>query len=148
MKYDLVRDLVVIKHPNGYSTFSLFSPRVSYFVLGGSTFIYINEAENKSAPQPGFYQLLSKGSMTFLAKRSMRIEENIVRVSVERKFVSADQYYLLKEGKYNNLKNEAALLNLVGDQKQTVKQVLRKKKIRFKKNPEQAIIAVAEYINQ
>lgn len=148
LKYDQVKDQVVVKHPNGYSSFSLFSPRVRYFMLGGNTFVYIPEGGDKSAPPPGFYQQLRTGALTVLAKRSKWINEQIEYGKMEWKFESVNKYYVLKDGIYYSPKNESALLALTGERKREAKQALQKAAIRFKKAPEQAIVAVAEYYNQ
>jgi hypothetical protein len=146
IKYDQVKDQVVVKHPNGFSSFSLFSPRVKYFTLGDATFVYIPEG-NKTAPAPGFYQQLRSGVLTVLAKRSKWINEQIEYGKMEWKFETVNKYYVLKDGVYYSPKNESTLLALTGERKREAKQALQKAGIRFKKAPERAIVAVADYYN-
>ena len=148
LKYDMVKDQVVVRHPNGFSSLELYSPRVGYFTHGDDSFVYIPEGGDKSTPAPGFYQQLSVGPLTALAKRSKGIAEEIVYGQMERRFEASNKYYLLKDGKYYSPRNENDLLSLTGERKREAKQALQKASIRFKKAPELAIVTVAEYYNQ
>ena len=148
LKYDLVKDLVIVAHPDGYSSFSLYSPRVSTFSLGESTFIYIRSGGDPTTPAPGFYQVLLQGPLTVLARHSKRIEEQALAGKVEWKFTAYDRYYILKDGKYYSLRNEGTLLAFAGQRRKEAKQALKNQQIRFKKAPEQAILTVVQYSNQ
>lgn len=148
LKYDMVKDQVVVKHPNGFSSFQLFSPRVSYFILGDERFVYVPAGGDTSVLAPGFYQQLRTGPVTVLARRTKWIEEKIVDAKLERKFLSRNTYYLLKDGVYHSPRKEAHLLALAGNRRQEARQALRQAGTRFRKAPEQAILIVADYINQ
>lgn len=148
MKYDMVKDQVVVKHPNGFSSFQLFSPRVSYFVLGNERFVYVPAGRDTSVLAPGFYQQLHTGPVTVLARRTKWIEEQIVDAKLERKFRNRTSYYLLKDEMVYSPRKEAHLLALADSRRQEARQALRQAGIRFKKAPEQAILIVADYINQ
>jgi hypothetical protein len=146
VRYDLVKDKVVVGHPNGFQSFYLFSPRVAYFTIGGSTFINLAKDSAKGAPAPGFYQVLARGPMTVLARRSRRTAERLA----DRKlyFENTDRYYVVKEGVYYHPRNEGDLLELAGERRKEARQVLKQQHIRFKKFPEQAILTVAGLYNQ
>jgi hypothetical protein len=148
MKYDMVKDQVIVKHPNGYSAFSLFSPRVAYFVVGGDRFVYIPEGSDKTLPPPGFYQELRTGALSVLAKRSKWIDEQVLSGKLEQKFLPRNKYYVLKDGKYTSPRNEADLLALLGERKKDAKQALQRAGIKFRKAPELAILTVADYYNK
>lgn len=145
VRYDLVKDGLIVNHPNGFRSFYLYSPRVEYFTIGSSTFVYLNDSA-KGAPAPGFYQVLARGPMTVLARRSKRIEERLQdRI---QHFVTTDRYYVLKDGVYYSPRKESELLELLGERRKEARQLLKQRGIRYRKFPEQAILTVAEFYNQ
>lgn len=145
VRYDLVKDALVVNHPNGFQSFYLYSPRVEYFTLGGSSFVYLKDSA-RTAPAPGFYQVLARGPVTVLARRSRRIDERLT----DRKqyFENTDRFYVLKEGAYYTPRKESELLELMGERRKEARQLLKQRGIRFRKLPEQAILTVAEFYNQ
>lgn len=146
VRYDLVKDAVIVGHPNGFQSFYLFSPRVEHFAIGGSTFVYLAKDSAKGAPAPGFYQVLTRGPMTVLARRSRRIEERLQ--DRLQHFVTTDRYYVLKDGVYYSPRKEGELLELAGERRKEARQLLKQRGIRYRKFPEQAILAVAGFYNQ
>lgn len=146
VRFDMVMDKLVVGHPNGFQSFYLFSPRVEYFAIGGNNFINLAKDSVKGAPAPGFYQVLARGPMTVLVRRSRRISERLS----DRKlyFENTDRFYVLKEGVYHQVRNESDLLEVAGERRKEARQRLKQQNIRFKKFPEQAILTVAEFYNQ
>lgn len=145
VRYDLVTDKVIVGHPNGYQAFSLFSPRVASFTLGGSYFIYLPADSAKGAPPAGFYQVLARGAVTVLARRSKRIEEKLQERTLH--FVTADRYYMLRDGRYYSPRNQRELLELAGEHKREARQALHQQHLRYRKHPEEAIMTVARLYN-
>jgi hypothetical protein len=146
VRYDLVKDQLIVSHPNGYQSFYLFTPWVKSFTLGGSLFVNLPKDSAGGAPAPGFYQVLHRGPLTVLAKRSRKIQQRSTDARLE--FVTTDKYYILKEGIYYAIRNQADLLTLVGDRKGEARKALRQQGIRFRSLPEAAILTVAEFYNQ
>ena len=77
-----------------------------------------------------------------------KIEEKIVDMTVERKFVSFNTYYVLKDGNYYLVNKQKSLLNLLKDKRQNIPKHLKKEKLKYKHDPEKTIIAIAEFYNQ
>ena len=148
MKYDMVKDQVIVKHTNGFSAFSLYSPRVTYFDMGGDRFVYIPAGSDKTLPPAGFYQQVRSGPLTVLVKRTKWIDEQVQSGKLELKFLSANRYYVRKDGAYHNLRREADLMELLGERRKEAKQTLQRAGIRYKKNPELAILTIADYYNK
>lgn len=146
-KYDLVKDQVIVKHPTGLA-FGLYSPRVTYFILGGDRFINLPGGSDKTLPETGFYQQLRTGKLTALAKRKKWIEEEIDQLELKKKFVPVNKYFLVKEAVYYSPRKEVSLLALMDKRKTEAKHALRKAKIRFRRAPEQAILTIVDFYNQ
>ena len=98
-------------------------------------------------PAPGFYHQLRTGTLTALVRRRKIIEEKIEDQEIKRRIVALYTYYVVKEGVYYNVRKEKSLLALVGERRTEVRQALRKAKIRFRKDPEKAILAAVDYYN-
>jgi hypothetical protein len=131
-------------HPNNYSVLSLFSPRVQSFSFGNYKFIYVEKAKPL---ENGFYQQLNIGKLSILVKRRKKIDEKIERTQIERKFISSNRYYALFNGNYHPIKNENSILNLLKEHNSEIKQTLKNKGIKYKLDPELAILTIAELYN-
>lgn len=149
MKYDLLKDqLIVTPKDRGGLFIGLFSLRVEQFSFSNYNFVRINKTGKKTSPAPGFYQELVHGKLTVLAKRTKIISERIEGLTVLRKFEETVKYYLLKDGIYYPVKSKKDVLAVVKDLRKKVQQFLSGQKIKYRNNPREAIIAVAEFYNQ
>jgi hypothetical protein len=144
--YDIYRDEVIIKHPNGVAVV-LFGERVNEFSFGGQTFVYLNGNENSSIKK-GFYQRLTQGRAIVYAKRIKLLEEKIDGLIVERKFIPRNVFFIYKEGSYYPVKKMQALLNALEDKRNEVQQYRNRLNLRYKTNVEQVIVSVTTYYNQ
>ena len=145
LMYDIVKDRVVILHFNSFFRLALFSEKVKEFTVMNHHFIRMeHDSLKNSAPVTGFYDQLYKGSASVLARRSKFIEET-VKETVERKFLIQDQFYIHKEGTWHIIRTKSALLTVLKDHKREVKQHLRRKKLKFRKDRENTIIQAASF---
>jgi hypothetical protein len=91
---------------------------------------------------------LASGKLTVLAKRTKIISERIEGRTFLQKFDETVKYYLLKNGIYYYIKNKKDIQAVIEDEKKEVQQFLSKNKLNYRKNPEQTLIAIAEFYNQ
>ena len=145
LKFDMITDEVIIRQPTNLLAIILFSPRVNYFYFLDNFFIYIPDTGHLSIPV-GFYEQLTKGKISLLAKRKEIIEEKIT-TELTRRFVRRDEFYILKENNYYVIKNEKDVLNLLGEKKKRIKQYLKNNKVKFHRNREKALVKIAEQYN-
>ncbi|HTI08647.1 MAG TPA: hypothetical protein VL832_08825 [Puia sp.] len=138
--YDLMTDQLVLQDKAQY-LITLRTDKVGSFTLFGHQFIH-------TPLGPGFYDMLYSGRLTILAKRTKVIEKTIDAGEITRTVVSKDYYYALLNDKYYPLPNESRLLDLLADKKRECRLYLRTNKIKYNKDPEQAIISIAGYYNQ
>ena len=146
MLYDLVKDAVIVRHANGVPI-SIYSNRVEQFKLGGTHFVRLEQDEHKVIKQ-GFYQVLAIGEITLFARRTKIIEEKITGNELERKFVAGNQYYAFKAGQYTWLKKPKSLIAILGEKKPKVNQYMNGQNVSYKKEPERAMVLIADYNNQ
>jgi hypothetical protein len=147
LKYDVVADELVVLHKDGFTGVVLFTPRIQSFALGKNVFNYLQANEAPSS-RAGIYEQLVKGKVSLYAKRSKVIVENIVSNTLERKFVNYYSFYVLKDGQYHAVKKQKDVMALVGEKKNEITAWMKSSGIRFKSNPEQAMIQIIERYNQ
>jgi hypothetical protein len=147
LKYDLVKDEVLVLHPNGYTPIVLFSPRIQSFVIGAKRFVYLS-ADEIAPYSAGIYEEISTGAITLYARRSKLLEEKIVINVLEREVVDNHSYYVKKDGKFIAVDREKDIMNLIGSKRKESKTLLKKEGLKFRKNPEGALRTIVNFYNQ
>lgn len=145
-RYDIYKDELVIQHPDN-TPIRLFSDRVQEFYFQGQNFVRLIQ-DKDNIIRSGFYQRLAEGNATIFARRYKEKQENIVELTIERRFVGFNDYYVLKDGNYHAIVRKKTLLNLLKDKRQEIVQHLSQKKLRYKDNVEKIIVQIAEFYNQ
>lgn len=146
IRYDIFRDQLMVNHPNNI-TIILFGERVQEFNFKGMDFFRFN-AGVKNEPSAKIYQLVSDGKIRVYARRLKVLEENLENRKLEKKFIDAHKFYLVKDGNFHLIRNKNSMLNLLSDRRKEIQKELKKNNIRFKTNPESAIIHIADFYNQ
>ncbi len=147
LKYDLIKNELIIRHFNGLTAITLFTPRIQRFSIAGKNFIRVGE--NDRLPlSAGFYEEAVKGKIELYIKRTKQIDENLTTAGVERKAQEKDNYYALKDGIVFPIKKEKNILELMEDKKGEIKNDLRKKGLSYKRNTEEALTEIVTYYNE
>jgi hypothetical protein len=142
--YDIYTDEFVTEHFFSGFRIVLNSERVSQFNLLGHTFKRIeNDSLKKELPRTGFYDFLYENKTVVAAKRKKTIFEEIRDRSVYREYQSSSQYFIKKGEVYYPVKSKKSVLEVFDDHKKEVNKALRKNKIKYRQNREQAIILMA-----
>lgn len=145
--YDIYNDLVVSIYHNGFSKYSLISERLSEFYLNNHHFVYLQGNSNgaKTPLKGGFFDLIYDGKLQVLVKRSKILQETIGSSEIRNYFILKADYYLKKDGVYYPISKERSFLNHFKDQKSEFKKQLNIAGIKFKNDPERAMIILADY---
>jgi hypothetical protein len=148
MRYELVNDqLLVVRDTSSGVIIALFSPRVKKFSFSGMEFIRLVKTDVHPAPENGFYRIMVKGKITALERSVKTIEEKIDVNVIERKFLEKVRYYMFKDGTYSSVSTKNHLLNACKDHKKEVQQFLSRNKLKYRRDPEKTIVAVADFYN-
>lgn len=146
--YNLVTDQVIILGRNNIAEIQLLKDKVSAFSLQSHTFINMHPDTLLSTGMPeGFYDLLTTGKTSLLAKRTKNIQSFVQRTIILKVF-EKDHYYVKKNNSYVPIRSKKALLAQVSDKKKEIQQYLKDNKIRYRKDPENAMTKVIDYYNQ
>jgi hypothetical protein len=149
LMYDIMHDQLITKRYQINTTLLLAKIKVSAFTFLGHDFIMLTrDSINKLGVNTGFYDQLYMGKLKVYAKRSKKREENLRYNELVVRILENDLFYIKKGDVYNLVKNKKTLFAVFGDRKNDIRKYLRKSKIRFGENPENAIVKSAEYYDQ
>jgi hypothetical protein len=145
MQYDLLKDFLVVLHPDGFPAFRLFNEKVSTFTLLGHRFIRIeHDSLSQFSPPTGYYDEMHNNKLQVLVRRTKFIDEKIAE-KLERTFIAKDYYYIRKEGTWHSVKSYNDLLTVLKDRAGEIRQYLKKNKIKYRKAKETAIVQAVGY---
>jgi hypothetical protein len=147
MLYDLYSDAVVVLLYNHFSKYTLLKEKVKNFDFLDHHFININAdtIAGNSGIKSGYYDELYHGKSTVLVKRAKSIQNSTGGTGVEKYFDSSKELYLKKGNTYYSVTSQSSLLNILKDKKKELQQYIRTSQIKFRSNPEQAMVEIATY---
>lgn len=142
--YDVVRGELVINRYQDNTRIKLINEKVSYFKVGGHTFKHLYFNENDSEIFEGFYDILYEGKATVFAARIKKIEMTL-NPADPPKFTERDKYFVSNGSDYFVVKKSASVVAAFKDQKELIKNFMRKNKFRLKQNTENELLQIAAY---
>jgi hypothetical protein len=149
MKYDIFKDLLVIRHYEGEGHVSLQNDRVSSFNLQNHQFRRFEAGKEVSAGmRTTFYDLLYDGKSKVLARHLKERITKIDNMTVVAHFFDQDLYYLQRNGSYMPVRSKKSVLNLFYDRKKELKRYLRVNHIRFNEDRAGAITKTAMHYDE
>jgi len=145
MMYDLNKNVVVVLLYNKFSMYTLLNERVERFDLLNHHFVNIiaDSLHTHAGIDAGFYDELYRGRVAVLAKYSKSIQTNSGSNGLETYFSSSKSFYLMKGNNYYSISGQAALLDILKDKKKELQQYIKANKIKYRRAPEEAMIAIA-----
>jgi hypothetical protein len=147
MLYDIVKDQLIIQDFQRVYKINLPADRIQQFFLLDHLFVRLTP--NASDPiKTGFYDQLYKGKTALFAKREKRVLEKYSNIQISKVVISQNIYYIKREGVYYTVKNKSSLLAALKSKKKEVQQYLKTNNIKFKREPERAMIMAVKYYDQ
>jgi len=149
MLYDLYADKVVVLLYNNFTKFSLINQKVTAFDYLDHHFVNIDAdtIANNTLIKSGFYDELYKGRVQVLARRAKSIQ-NRIGYEVESYFDLTQDYYIRKGSVYYSVSSQGTLLSIFKDKKRELQQYARTNDIKYRRNPEEAMVKIATYYDQ
>jgi hypothetical protein len=145
--YDLVKDQVVIQDFQKVYKINLPADRIREFFLLGHLFVRLTHDSSEQV-KTGFYDQLYKGKLALFAKREKSVLEKYSNIQISKVVISQSIYYIKKEGIYHTIKNKSSLLAVLKSKKKEVQQYLKTNDIKFKREPERAMVVAVKYYDQ
>jgi hypothetical protein len=145
--YDIVKDQVIIQDFQRVYKINLPADKVEWFSVLGHQFIHIAR-DSADQVKTGFYDQLYKGKIALYAKREKKIIEKYSNIQISKVVVSQNVYYIKKDGIYHTIKSKSSLLAVLKTKKKEVQQYWKTNDIKFKREPERAMIMAVRYYDQ
>lgn len=146
--YDVVKDKVVTLLPNGYTKYSLLNDRLASFTLRNEKFIYFVPKDSTASQIPGFYKLEHEGQASVLVKYSKTVKEIVDSYGARKKFTGKVDYYILSNDKLQRVNRDSDIHKILGLDKGDLKQHLKAKNLKFRKQPEQTLVEAVSFLEQ
>ncbi|WP_207423460.1 hypothetical protein [Desertivirga brevis] len=149
IKYELVKDQLVLLHFDGATPTTVIPAQVDFFSLHNHTFINLKASsernEGESSIKPGYYDQLYSGKISLLAKRVKSVAEKITPTQVEKHVFREDKYYLFKNSRYLSIKSKKALLKQLRSTQAQNQEFIKKNQLNFKKDKEKAMVELVRF---
>ncbi len=144
--YEITTDNVVARLFGQGLFIDLVNEKIKYFTLYGHTFVHLFQDSTNKIISDGFYDRLYNGQTSVFVKRGKSIYED--PHTFEKSFVENDHYYIYKNGTFYQVSGKGSVLNVFKDKKKDLSKYLRQNDIDFKKDPENAMVQLAEYYDK
>lgn len=146
LRYDLVRQQLVLDSPVGALQMRLLNEQVAFFTLGGHRFIRLVEADSSAGVSTGYYDLLVDGPVQLLAARRKSLQERSTPTGILSEISASESYYVHQGRRYYPVGTASSVLRLFPAQKAALRQFSKANKLKFgQKTRESALVALLRY---
>jgi len=146
--YDDLRGLLISK--NQVIWLQLINRRVDAFSIANHYFVRFeaNSSQN-GLPATGYYEVLYAGRSQILKQSFKKIREVLAGNEGVVRFVDeTDDYYIKTGNTYQRVKSKSELLDILADHQKELQRMIKKNKLNFRKDKENAMVQSAEYYDQ
>jgi hypothetical protein len=144
--YDIVRDELVTRSPNGFAI-ALMKPKVDSFSFTGHLFIKLNDDTSGKATQ-SYYEILYNGNVQLLAKRKKEVQVSSGISGLDKRVYKQDRYYLHRNGFFETIKNKKDLLSALKNKRNALQQFIKQNNLKLKQNFDEDAEKVVAYYDQ
>ncbi len=135
----------------GGMTYIVIREKIKAFLIGEDRFVLMGKQYGQNIPAD-FYQEMgeagdSKKINLYIRRKKYLNERAGYSTTLEREFYKGDEFYVFSSGEYSRLKTKKQALKLVGEKRKAVVSYLRKKDIKFKRDPEGYITLLIQFYN-
>lgn len=148
LRYDLFEDKLLVEYSQGYESIALNTAGIKYFNMNGHTFVWLSSSTVKSGITEGFYDHLYDGKSNVYVKRYKVIKEIMDQNIMKVEYIEKSKLFLHKDGKFITIGAKRDALNAFEAYKSELKKFLSRENIKFKSDPETALVAMATYYDQ
>jgi hypothetical protein len=144
MIYDIHNDQVVVLLYNKFSKLVLLGKLLKDFDFLNHHFINIkaDSISDNSVVSAGYYDEIYNGKTKVLVKRVKNIQTTS---SAETYFETKRDIFIKKNNIYYSTSSQGSLLDALKDKKKELQQYISANKIKFRKDPEDAMIRIVSY---
>jgi|GEM_PF-5972840 hypothetical protein len=148
LKYDLVKNQLVILNATKEFEMAILNDYVSEFKINNHHFIkIISDSVHEYNPGPGFYELLYNGHSSVIANHYKRIEASLKAEDNTSSFLKYNNFFVFSLNEYHEVKRISDYFNLYKDHKEQLKKYMRKGKLNYAKDPAKTLVSLASYLD-
>jgi hypothetical protein len=147
LQYDLSSQKLITEHITSGKKIQLVAEHVSWFSVDGHYFEYINRVNTKDVTS-GFYEVLANGSVKLLARRGKALQESTVTGKLEARFEESVNYFILKDDVFYPVRGKKSILNALKDKRSMLVAEVKRNRVKFGKDKQQALIKTVELYNE
>jgi len=144
--YETSSESVVVREFGQGVFITLVNEKINYFTLLGHTFIHLTPDSSNKVINDGFYDRLYNGTTAVYAKRQKTVYED--PRTFEKSFVENNHYFIYKNNTFYEVNGKNAVLNVFKTKKKEIAKYIRQNDISYRKDPENAIVKMAEYYDK
>jgi hypothetical protein len=147
LRYDLIRNQLVLTAPVGNQEMTLVPELVSGFVLDGHVFTHVSVDSSAGSPvRAGYYEVLVAGTVRLLAAHRKTLQKRSSAGRVESEITASDAYFVEKNRQYYPVEKAGALLALFPEHKAALRQYSRTNHLSFRPEARaEALAALVRY---
>lgn len=146
MRLDLYKNQLIVRSPDQRFHLIIPSAEVDSVQLHGHTFVFNHPASGQSGLPAGYYMRLHQGRRCALWSRQwMEIIRQETNKVIRIRFKTLERYYFFDGEKWKTIKSKSALLGLMPGRQKEMKAYIKRNRLNFQKNKEEAFTAVARY---
>ena len=137
LRYDKVKDQVVLESPDSAHRIVLASDHVNQFYVQDQLFVRHVQDKTPGSPATGFYALLCDGEVQLILSFDARYDEQLQNRTesnhtISYALVENPKYYLWKDGAYYHLRSRKDLIDLFEDREEELTDFIKSHQLRFK----------------
>ncbi|MDN5203891.1 hypothetical protein QQ008_21040 [Fulvivirgaceae bacterium BMA10] len=156
MLYDCHKDEILIAHYSQRGRLvkiRINKDKVEEFRFMGHYFKHLRDKNvaTLNFPGSGFYDLLydnGKNGTRLLVKRIKGFQDRIEEKKLIGEFEQKDRFYIIKNNTYERVRKKKSLLKVFEDKKKEIKSYVKKQKLDFKRDQENAILQIVKFYDQ
>lgn len=147
MLYDILNDDILVNRYNQYYFIRLAKEKIGYFSILTHNFIRIvPDSNNKALPRAGFYDVVYNGKTEVLVKREKTIKDDQpITYELISRYIQHNSFFVKIQNTYFEVSTKKSLFKIFDSKYREIRSYLKKNKIKFRKQPELAIIKAAQY---
>ena len=146
LNLDAHTDELYLREPVGGTYLLANKDLVDYFSVGSHKFIHYRQTKN-SLLKNGYYEILYEGDAKLYKKIWKEYREEAVRHFIQGSFILSERFYLWRDNNWHAVDKKSDLLKLYAEQKILINNLLKTKKINFKRDKEYALIEILTYLD-
>ncbi|MCB2378492.1 hypothetical protein LGH70_12905 [Hymenobacter sp. BT635] len=149
LRYDIVKDKLVLQAPSSMLDMTLTDENVRRFRIGTHQFVRLVAADTAGAtlPRTGYYELLvAEGTVQLLALRRKDLQETAAAGRLVGNITQKNDFYLFHGRRYYKLTKASTVVGLFPEHKAALRKHIRTRKLSFAKDRrETSLVELVRY---